>query len=179
MPSVTGLPLLALRPSCLGCLYAVLVDVHVFVGLGKELAHRGRFIIITGKRIAHRVADRHVGVSLGILAHVRTNPSETGFHGSSIGMPQHRDKLIAAVAAHKAGLGRHAPQLLGKRTDVLVTLLVAKAVIDRMQIVKIEDAHRNGLRRKRDAPAPRFPRTCSCWAVPWLHRDRLCSAARD
>ena len=120
MPSVASLPFLALRPGCLGCLYAVLVDVHVFVGLGKELAHRRRFIKITGKRVAHRIADRHVGVSPGIL--VRTNPSETGLHGSSIGIPQHRDKLIAAVAAHKAGLGRHAPQLLGKRTDVFVAL---------------------------------------------------------
>ena len=80
----------------------------------------------------------------GILVHVRTNLSETGLHGSPIGIPQHRDKLIAAVAAHKASLGRHAPQLPGKRTDVFVTLLVAKGVIDRMQIVKIEDAQRNG-----------------------------------
>ena len=85
----------------------------------------------------------HVGVSFGMLVHVRTNPSEKGLHGSSIGIPQHRDKLIAAVAAHKAGLRRHAPQLLGKRTDIFVALLVTKAVIDRMQIVKIEDAQRN------------------------------------
>lgn len=132
MPFVTSLPFLALQPGCLSCLYAVLVDVHVFVGLGKELAHRRQFIKITGKRVAHRIADRHVGVSLGILVHVRTNPSETGLHGSPIGIPQHRDKLIAAVAAHEASLGRHAPQLLGKRTDVFVTLLVAKGVIDRM-----------------------------------------------
>ena len=83
-------------------------------------------------------------MSLGILVHVRTNPSETGLHGSSIGIPQHRDKLIATVAAHKAGLGRHTPQLLGKRTDVFVALLVAEVVIDRMEIVKVEDAHRNG-----------------------------------
>ena len=66
-PLRTGLAVLALRPGCLGCLYAVLVDVHVLVGLGKELAHRRRFIKITGKRVAHRIADRHVGVSLGIL----------------------------------------------------------------------------------------------------------------
>lgn len=104
MSSVTSLPFLALRPGCLGRLYAVLVDVHVFVGLGKELAHRRRFIKITGKRVAHRIADGHVGVSLGILVHVRANPSETGFHSGSVGIPQHRDKLIAAVAAHKAGL---------------------------------------------------------------------------
>ena len=55
MPFVTSLSFLALRPGRLGCLYAVLVDVHVFVGLGKELAHRRRFIKITGKRVAHRL----------------------------------------------------------------------------------------------------------------------------
>lgn len=114
MTSVASLPFLALRPGCLGCLCAVLVDVHVFVGLGKELAHRRRFIKITGKRVAHRIADMHVGVSFGMLVHVRTNPSEKGLHGSSIGIPQHRDKLIAAVAAHKAGLRRHAPSCWAK-----------------------------------------------------------------
>ena len=83
-------------------------------------------------------------MSLGILVHVCANPSETGFHSDSVGIPQHRDKLIAAVATHKAGLGRHTPQLPGKRANVFIALLVAEVVIDHMQIVKVKDAHRNG-----------------------------------
>lgn len=56
--------------------------------------------------------------------------------------PQHRQKLIAAIAAHKAGLRHHFSQQLRKGTDVLVSLFMAAVVVDRPQIVQVKRAHR-------------------------------------
>ena len=90
-------------------------------------------------------------------------------------------KLIAAVTTHKAGLGRHTPPAIqGKRArrshrpsrgrSLLLTIC---------RLLRSKTHTANGrLRGRQAAPAPRSPRTCSYWAVPWLrrHQTLLCSS---
>ena len=41
-------------------------------------------------------------MDFGILVPVRATPSETRFHSGSVGIPQHREKLIAAAQEQRA-----------------------------------------------------------------------------
>ncbi len=104
-------------------LRAVLIYVHVLVGLAEQIAHRAG-IEIGGQRPACCIADGHCGVGLRILVRIRSNASQACLNGASVGPAQHGNELIAAIAPHKARVACYFRQLLRKRADVLVALLV-------------------------------------------------------
>lgn len=85
----------------LGKARVVLVYVHVLVRLAEQLAHGGGFEF-AGQGVAGGIADGHIGMGLGILICVAPYPVEQRRGLCGIGAAQHRQELVAAIAAGEA-----------------------------------------------------------------------------
>ena len=64
----------------------------------------------------------------------------------------HGQKFVSAVASHKVLRRDSQPQLVGKAANIVVSLLVAHAVVDMPQIVQVEAAHAHIALRRSGRP---------------------------
>ena len=85
----------------LGDLRVVLVYVHVLVRMAEQLAHGGGFEF-AGQGVAGGIADGHIGMGLGILVGVAPDLVEQRRGLFGVGVAQHRQELVAAIAAGEA-----------------------------------------------------------------------------
>ena len=120
----------------------ILVDVHIFVGKSEQLTHRAS-LKITGKRVSRRIADWHLRMLSGILSRLLADLLKTLTHSCMIQSLQDSNKFITAVTSCKKFIRNCLSELYRKGTDVLVSLIMTKCIVDRSEIIHIKYTHGN------------------------------------
>ena len=120
----------------------ILVNVHVFVRKTEQLSH-STAVEITRQCVTCRITDRHFRIFAGVFC--RMIPDILKTFPNTIVVKSLKDsyKLITAVTPCKKFLRDSLAKLYCKRTDVFVTFVMTKIIVDHSQIIQVKYAHRN------------------------------------